>query len=127
MNLSLVLKAHWRWQDIITWCILSSSDAERDNMQPGELLARLEACLDSLERDPASKGDSQADGGEKQCCVLVLLQQTADLAYTSDFIRQVSQCRESCFCLLVPRKSHATAEYLLLPFPRAHPREVIAG
>ena len=63
-------------------------------MQPGELLARLEACLDSLVRDAASIDDSQADGGNKQRCVLVLLHQTADLACTSDFIRQVSQRRK---------------------------------
>ena len=68
-------------------------------MQPGELLARLEACLDSLERNPASVEDSQADGGNKQRCVLVLLQQTADLACTSDFIRQASQRRKKYFPL----------------------------
>ena len=69
-------------------------------MQPGELLARLEACLDSLERDAASKGDSRADDVNKQCCVLVLLQQTADHACISDFIRQVSQRRKRLLCLV---------------------------
>ena len=95
-------------------------------MQPGELLARLEARLDGLERDAASKGDSQADEGDKQCFVLVLLRQTADHACTSDFIRQVSQCRENSSALAT-QESHPTARHLLLPSPRAHLREVNAG
>ena len=67
------------------------------NTQPGELLARLEACLDSLETGHVSTGGRQADEGNQQSsnsCVLVMLQRTADHACTSDFIRQVSQSRE---------------------------------
>ena len=66
-------------------------------MQPGELLARLEACLDSLETGPASTGEGQAGKGNQRfshSCELVLLQQTADHACTSDFIRQVSLSRD---------------------------------
>ena len=84
-------------------------------MQPGELLARLEACLDSLEIGTASTVEGQADKDKQQSshsCVLVLLQQTADHACTSDFIRQVSLSRAG----LVPFELHTHTMHLpLLP------------
>ena len=60
-------------------------------MQIGGLLARLESCLDTLEAVslPAEPLDEVADEKQQFSACCAILQQAADHASTSDFIRQV--------------------------------------
>ena len=61
-------------------------------MQLGGLLARLESCLDTLEAEislPGEPRDGVADKKQQFSACCAILQQAADHASTSDFIRQV--------------------------------------